>query len=136
MPLKTTPELFALTIVTLFTGCMWIPYILARMTRLGLTAAIGNPNPNEPKEPAWTERAKLAHRNAVENLVVFAPMVLALAVSGVSTPTTIAATYTFLVTRMVHYVVYTLGIPVIRTAAFLIGWAATMSLGLTLLQVI
>jgi uncharacterized MAPEG superfamily protein len=39
----------------------------------------------------------------------------------------------FFYTRLAHYVVYTAGIPVIRTLLFAVGWACQMMLALTLL---
>ena len=46
--------------------------------------AIANRDPGLPPEPAWAERASRAHANAIENLAVFAPLVLIAAVIGVS----------------------------------------------------
>ena len=83
------------------------------------------PDPAGTTEPAWAQRAKRAHANAVENLAVFAPLVLIAALLGISTPATITAAKVFLIARLVHYVVYTAGIPGVRTLAFLVGFGAT-----------
>jgi uncharacterized MAPEG superfamily protein len=106
---------------------MWIPYMLARIVTRGPFRTLGNPaDPNAPPDPAWGERARRAHANAAENLAVFAPLVLILAATGVSTPATVMASKTYLGARLVHYVVYAAGIPVIRTLAFAAGFAATI----------
>jgi uncharacterized MAPEG superfamily protein len=75
---------------------------------------------------------KAAHYNAVENLVVFGPLVLMLNAMNVSTGATVAAAATFFWARLVHLVVYTMGIPVVRTLAFLVGFGAQLVLFLAL----
>ena len=122
-----TPELYYLALVALATALMWIPYMLARIVTRGPFRTMGNPaDPDAPADPAWAERARRAHANAAENLAVFAPLVLILAATGVSTPATVMASKTYLGARLVHYVVYAAGIPVIRTLAFAAGFAATV----------
>ena len=105
---------------------MWIPYTLARIFTRGLMAALGNPDPSYPPDPAWAERTRRAHANAIENLAVFAPLVLIAALAGVSTPATVFAAKLYLAARLVHYVVYAAGIPVARTLAFAVGVGATL----------
>jgi uncharacterized MAPEG superfamily protein len=63
---------------------------------------------------------------------IFAPLVLVLDVLGISTGATVAACAVFFWARLVHLVVYTLGIPVVRTATFVVGWAAQMVLVLAI----
>jgi uncharacterized MAPEG superfamily protein len=126
--MKLTPELHVLAVVCVVTIMMWIPYITARIFTRGLIRTLANPDPSFTPDPAWAERARRAHANAVENLVVFAPLVIVAALIGVSTPTTFAAVQVYLWARIVHYVVYALGIPVLRTLAFATGFAATLAI--------
>ena len=77
-----------------------------------------------------------AHTNAVENLVIFAPLVLALHATGASTPVTAGACTVYFFARLAHYVIYTLGLPLLRTLAFAIGFVAQMVLALALFQII
>ena len=86
---KYTPELYALTLVSTATALMWVPYVLARMTTHGVTRAIGNPGPGYPTDAPWADRARRAHINAIENLAVFAPLVLVGAIIDVSTKATV-----------------------------------------------
>jgi uncharacterized MAPEG superfamily protein len=95
------------------------------MLTFGLTPAIGHPGANYPVDPPWADRARRAHLNAIENLAVFAPMVLSAALVGVSTRATVCSAWIYVAARLIHYVIYTLGIPVIRTIAFLAGSCAT-----------
>lgn len=131
--MPSTPEINALILVASATALMWLPYTAARVLTRGLMPAMANPDPSHPPDPAWAERARRAHSNAVENLAVFAPLVLAAALTGVSTPATVAAAWLYLAARLVHYAVYAAGIPVVRTLAFAAGAGATLTLAAALL---
>lgn len=126
-------ELHSLTLVVIATTLMWIPYTVARIWRRGLWAALANPDPSYSPDPAWAERARRAHANAIENLAVFAPLVLTFAMLGASTPATVLAAKVYLGARLVHYVVYAVGIPVVRTLAFVVGVVATLVVAATVL---
>lgn len=128
-----TPELYALVIISTATALMWVPYVCGRMLRHGLLRAIGTPGPDYPVDEAWMDRAKRAHVNAIENLAVFAPLVIATAITGIHNRTTLISAYAYVVARLLHYVIYTAGIPVARTVAFLAGASATVILGVTLI---
>jgi uncharacterized MAPEG superfamily protein len=130
--MKLTPELYALALIAAATALMWIPYMLARIATRGLPRSLANPDPVFQPDPAWAERARRAHANAVENLAVFAPIVLVAALTGVSTPATVLAAKAYLGARLVHYVVYAAGIPVARTAAFAVGFAATLTIAVAI----
>lgn len=129
-----TRELNALTLVCAATAVMWIPYTVARILTRGLWPALANPDPAHPADSGWAERARSAHRNAVENLAVFAPLVVLAAVAGVSTPATVFAARLYLAARIVHFIVYAAGIPVLRTLAFVAGSAATLVFAIALVS--
>jgi uncharacterized MAPEG superfamily protein len=123
---KITPELHVLALIATVTALMWLPYMAARILTRGPWRTLANPDPAFLPDPAWAERARRAHANAVENLAVFAPLVIIAALMGVSTPATIVACKLYLGARLVHYVVYAAGIPVVRTLAFVVGCIATL----------
>jgi len=125
-------ELMWLTWTVVLTCVLWIPYILDRIQVRGLTGAMANPAPTDKAHSLWAQRLMHAHRNAVENLVVFAPLVLILDALNISTPATVVACAVFFYARLAHAVVYTLGIPVARTLAFAVGFAAEVVLVLTI----
>lgn len=133
MPLPLTPELYWLTLTCLMTGLFWVPYILQLILQLGPVRAIWDPTGAHPHDADWALRAKRAHYNAVENLVVFAPLVLVVTLTGMGTPLTATAAAAYLVLRLAHYLIHTAALPVIRTVVFLGGWACQMVLGLTVL---
>ena len=73
-----TRELFWLTLTVILTGMLWVPYILNRCQVRGLSGAMANPSRNDKPHAEWANRLMFAHDNAVENLIIFAPLVLIL----------------------------------------------------------
>ena len=131
-----TSELYWLTLAATFTALMWMPYILDRIAVRGLLPAMGNPSPDDKPQTAWAQRAMLAHKNAVENLVVFAALVLVLHATATATPLTATMATVFFFARLAHYAIYVAGIPVLRTLTFAVGWLAQMIIALTALGLI
>jgi hypothetical protein len=74
-------ELFYLALTAVFTGLLWIPYVLDRFAVRGIGDTVGYPDNPKPQHP-WAQRLMKAHVNAVENLVVFATLVLVASALG------------------------------------------------------
>ena len=125
-------ELMYLVWVTTLTALIWIPYIVDRIMVEGMADAVGYPENPKPQSP-WARRMKAAHYNAVENLVVFAALVLAAQVAGVSNNATVMACMIYFWARVTHVVACTLAIPLVRTLAFAVGFACQMTLAAQLL---
>ena len=125
-------ELISLTWVAALHLVMWVPYILNSIAVRGLVDAVGYPEDPAPLAP-WAARMKAAHYNAVENLVVFAALVLVANAAGISNDTTVLACKLYFWARLVHLVVYTFGIPWVRTLAFAASWLCMVALALQLL---
>jgi uncharacterized MAPEG superfamily protein len=102
----------------------------------GLMGTMANPSANDAPLSAWADRSMAAHRNAVENLVVFAPLALAVHIMNMGSALTGWACAVFFFARLVHYLVYAAGIPVLRTLAFAVGWVVQVILALRLLGVL
>ncbi len=98
--------------------------------------AFANPSSDDPPHANWAERAKRAHYNAIENLVVFAPLVLIANATNISTQTTIVACQLYFWARLGHYIVYTLGITVVRSLLFFAGLGAQIMMAFAILQII
>ena len=112
-----------LTLATAFTGLMWVPYILDRVLVRGLIDAVGyaeNPKP----QSVWAQRLMKAHANAVEDLVIFASLVLAANTLGVTGAAIATAAVVYVWARVVHALAYTFGVPWVRTLAFTAGFLA------------
>jgi uncharacterized MAPEG superfamily protein len=116
-------ELLYLSLVAAFTGLLWVPYILDRLAVRGAADAVGYPENPKPQSP-WALRLMKAHNNAVENLGVFAALVLVAQAAGVSNAATAGACMVYFWARMVHAVAYTFAVPWVRTLAFAVGFFA------------
>lgn len=127
-----TLELHYLVLVTALTAVLWVPYILNRIAVRGLVEAVGYPEKPKPGAP-WAERMQAAHANAVENLAVFAALVLVAQLAGVSNEGTVFACQMYFWARLVHVIAYTLALPWVRTIAFFAGFASQAMLAWLLL---
>ena len=76
-----------------------------------------------------------AHDNSVENLVIFAPLVLTLHALGLSTGLTATAAMIYFFARLVYYFICLAGIPVARTLVFAIGWLMQIIIALVILGI-
>ena len=121
-------ELFWLTLTVILTGLLWVPYILDRVMVRGLIGAMANPSPTDAPQSPWAQRLHKAHNNAVENLVIFAALVLTLNALHHSTMSTALACAVYFWARLAHVVVFWAGIPVLRTLAFTVGFLAQVAL--------
>jgi uncharacterized MAPEG superfamily protein len=122
-----TNELMSLTWVITLSAVMWVPYILNTIMVRGLVDAVGYPDDPKPLAP-WAERMKKAHYNAVENLVMFAALVLLLNALGISNAVTVMACNVYFWSRLAHYLVYSAGIPWLRTLSFTVSWVCVLAL--------
>jgi uncharacterized MAPEG superfamily protein len=128
-------ELEMVAWVSGFTIVMWLPYILAHIMNVGLIAAITYKGDGTPM-PAWAERAKRAHYNAIENLVPFAALVFVIHLSNASNEATATAAIAYFWLRIAHYLTYILAIPTGRTITFAGSWLAQICLLYQILIVI
>jgi uncharacterized MAPEG superfamily protein len=120
-----SPELRYLALSALLTGLLWVPYILNEIMVRGLAEAVGYPENPKPLAK-WAQRLKAAHYNAVENLAVFAALVLVAVVGGIHEPAVATAACVYFWARVVHAVAYTAGVPWVRTLSFVVGFAMQM----------
>lgn len=131
-----TRELFWLTLTVIFTGLLWIPYVLNRAQVRGLSGAMANPSRGDRPQAEWANRLMFAHDNAIENLAIFAPLVLILNAADYSSKWTVLACAVYFWSRVAHLIVYALGVPVFRTLAFCVGFAAQAVLALAIFKVL
>lgn len=128
-----SPEITWMAASAILTALMFVPYILAYITEVGLVAALTQRVGDDVGQAAWVQRAQWAHRNMIENMVVFGPLAVAVSVAGVSSAWTIGAAAAFFWLRLAHYVIYCFGIPVIRTLLFAGGVLCQIILAIALL---
>jgi uncharacterized MAPEG superfamily protein len=121
-------ELLWLTFTVILTGLLWVPYILDRVMVRGLMGAMANPSRNDKPQSPWAQRLYFAHTNAIENLVIFATLVLILNAMHHSTQSTVIACAVYFWARLAHAIIYAMGVPVLRTLAFTVGFLAQVVL--------
>ena len=97
-----------------------------------LTDTVGYPDNPKPQSP-WARRLMKAHVNAVENLVVFAALVLAAHALGISNSVTAGACVVYFWARVVHPLAYTFAVPWVRTLAFTVGFFSQAAIAWQLL---
>lgn len=131
MPPST--ELTCTALIAAFTGLIWVPIVINRLREIGVWNALRNPRPDARPEADWAWRLDNAHRNAIENLVVFAPLAIIVHGLGLSSPATATAATVFLYARVAHAVIYAFGVPLLRTIAFAIGFGCEMVLAARIL---
>ena len=120
----------------LLTVLLWTPYILARAITWGIPTFLNNYPKGFPKDqpepPLWAQRSQRAHLNMVETLPAFAAVVLAASVIAHSDAYASIAQWAqvFFVARLAHAIVYTLGVPYLRTPVYLVSWLAILMIGM------
>ena len=129
-----TTELYWLTLTALMTALFWVPYVLNRMVMNGLGGTLAGGAPDSGTLSLWAQRAMKAHTNAVENLAIFAPIVLTAHVLGISNAATKAAVVVYFFARLLHFLVYSAGIPAARTLTFTAGWLAQVAIIASILR--
>ena len=126
-----TSELYWMILTLVMTALFWLPYIVNRIVELGAWATLSVPQ-LRPRAP-WAERLMRAHTNAVENLAIFVPLVLAIQLTGMNNSTTAMVCVAYFFARLVHVLAYVAAVPVVRTLAFAAGFFCQMALALTLM---
>ncbi|MCW8931307.1 MAG: MAPEG family protein [Gammaproteobacteria bacterium] len=129
-----TIELYWLILSVLFTSILWIPYILNRLIEQGIMKALWDPDGEMMTEVPWAKRLMSAHVNSVENLVVFAPLVIIAHILGISNELTEQAVVIYFFSRLFHAVLFTLRVPVLRILSFLGGFYAQVLMIISLLS--
>lgn len=125
-------ELKYLALVSVFTALIWIPYVLNRIVAWGVLEAVSYPENPKPVAP-WAARMKAAHYNAIENLAVFAALVLVANAIGVKSEATAMACVVYFWARVAHLLACTFAIPWVRTVAFTTGFACQITLACKIL---
>ena len=89
-------------------------------TQVGLPTLAGN-RESLPDIVGWAGRARRAHLNMLENLLLFSALVLIAAVAGKANATTAMGATIFFWARLAYAVIYLIGIPWLRTLAWFVG---------------
>ena len=77
-----------------------------------------------PDLPDWVERAKAHHRNSVENLVIFAALIITAHLAEANNAATASAAIVYFWSRVAHLIVHYAGLPYLRTVTWFVSWLA------------
>ena len=99
---------------------------------VGLTALAGN-REGLPEMTGFAGRAKRAHLNMLENMVLFTALVLIAAVAGKANATTAMGAMLFFWARLVYAAVYLIGVPWLRTVVWFVSVIGMVMIAVQLL---
>jgi uncharacterized MAPEG superfamily protein len=114
------PELVLLVWAAALAVVQMLVAVSAATLQVGLPALAGNREGQAPCT-GLAGRAQRAHHNMLENLVLFAALVLVAVVAGKTNATTLLGAQLFFWARLAYAVVYVAGIPWLRTLVWLVS---------------
>ena len=114
------PELALLVWAVLLAFVQMLVAVMGATLQVGLPALAGNREGLAPCT-GWAGRAARAHHNMLENLVLFAALVLVAVAAGRTNGTTLLGAQLFFWARLAYAVVYLAGIAWLRTAVWCVS---------------
>jgi uncharacterized MAPEG superfamily protein len=106
--------------------------LAAAITQVGLLPLVGNRG-NLPAFEGWAGRAQRAQRNMLENLIIFAALVLVAQFAGKTNVATALGAQLFFWSRLAHAPAYVIGIPWLRTGLWGVSFVGLLQILLQLL---
>lgn len=114
------PELTLLVWCVVLTIVQMLIAVQGAMNQVGLMTLVGN-REGVPEIRGWGGRAARAHRNMLENLVLFAALVLAAVAAGKTSDMTLLGAQIFFWGRLAYAAIFLAGIPWLRTGAWTVS---------------
>lgn len=124
-----------LTMLILSVGLLMLILLIqasAGILSNGLLAQAGSRD-ELPEKKVFHARVTRLRDNMMENLLLFAPVVLVAQAVGLSNAMTVLGAQLFFFARLAHAVIYLAGWPLIRPVPFAIGWAGIIMVAWQLL---
>ena len=115
-----TPDLKILVWTVVLTFIEMLAAVLFANGQLGTGMLAGN-REDLPELTGFAGRAQRAHRNMLESLPLFIALVLVAHVAGKTNGATLAGCALFFWGRLAHWVIYVIGIPWLRTIAWIVS---------------
>jgi uncharacterized MAPEG superfamily protein len=115
-----TPDLRLLLWVLVLAFVEVIVAVLLAQAQVGLGMLAGN-REGLPPLVSFAGRAQRAHRNMLESLPLFIGLVLIAQIAGKANGATLAGCELFFWGRLAHWVLYVIGIPWLRTIAWVVS---------------
>ena len=126
------PELTWLLFAVGLTFAQVLVAVVGGQLQVGLAELAANRD-NTAAFKGWAGRAQRAHRNMLENMVLFVPLVLIAVVAGKTNATTLLGAQIFVLARLVYALVYYAGIPWLRTGVWFVSVVGLAMIALQLL---
>jgi uncharacterized MAPEG superfamily protein len=127
------PEMVLLLWAVALTVVQMLIAVSGATLQVGLPKLASNRD-NMPPLTGWVGRADRAHHNMLESLTLFAALVLLVAVTGKSNPTTVLGAQLFFWARVAYAIVYLIGIPWLRTGVWFVSIVGLLLIFLQLAQ--
>ena len=121
------PELNLLVWAVALTVVQVLVALTGAFNQVGLMKLVGN-REGMPEITGWGGRAERAHLNMVQNLVLFAALVLVAVAAGKTNDVTLLGAQIFLWSRVAYAAIYVAGLSWLRT----LSWVASV-VGLVLI---
>ena len=115
-----TPDLKILVWTVALTFVEVLVAVLAAQAQVGLGMLAGNRD-QLPRLTDFAGRAQRAHWNMLESLPLFIALVLVAHIAGRANGTTLTGCELFFWGRLAHWLIYLLGVPWLRTAAWVVS---------------
>lgn len=114
------PEMALVVWAVLLTVVQAVVAVQGAMMQVGLSALAGNRD-GLPEIKGWAGRAARAHRNMLENLVLFVALVLVAVAADKTNDVTLMGAQIFFWARVVYALVYVAGVPWLRTGVWAVS---------------
>lgn len=128
-----TPDLKYLLFSTILTFVQVLIAAALANQSVGLTTLAGN-REGLGEMPGLAGRARRAHLNMIENMVVFVTLVLIATVGGKANAMTAMGAMIFFWARLAYAVIYLIGIPWLRTLAWFVSVIGMVMIAWALLR--
>jgi len=116
------PELTLLIWAVVLTVVQMLAAAQGAFNQVGLMRLVGN-REGMPEITGWGGRAARAHRNMLENLVLFAALVLVAVAAGKTNDMTLLGAQIFFWARLAYALIFIAGIIWLRTGVWLVSIA-------------
>ena len=127
------PEMVLLLWAVALTVVQMLIAVSGATLQVGLPKLASNRD-NMPPLTGWVGRADRAHHNMLENLALFASLVLIAVVAGKTNATTLLGAQLFFWARVAYAVIYLIGIPWLRTGVWTVSIVGLLLIFLQLVQ--
>jgi uncharacterized MAPEG superfamily protein len=132
MEKRMTVELKLLVWSTALALIQMVVALSAAIAQVGLLPLVGN-RENLPAFQGWAGRAQRAQRNMLENLIIFAALVLVAQFAGKTNVATALGAQLFFWSRLAYAPAYVIGIPWLRTGLWGVSFVGLLQILLQLL---